>query len=156
MIVFTAELNKLAWRIKRHMGLSWGASLRMAIKIIRLPEGAWAGRSSVFAPMTFGNQDELARHYYGLAKANEEIGEIRRSRAFGRVSSRRFNNSDNNMTLTFRTFTRWTGVGERIANEVVDFFCAAVEGGITPRSRSLIERGANNYARLLRAPKWTF
>lgn len=156
MIIFTAELNRLAWRIKRHLGISWGASLRMAIKVIRLPEGAWQGRSSVFAPLAFGNQEELARHFYGLAKASEELGDLGRAKAFGRVSSRLFNNSDNSMSLTFRTFTRWNGVGERVALEVVDFFCAAVEGNITPRSRSLIEQGANNYARLLRAPKWTF
>jgi len=151
---FTADLNKTAWKIKKSQGISWGAAFRMAMTLGQLEEHPEA--TSVFGTWTFASHYAVAGHFYGLSKAYDEIGDKGRAIAMKRVSNSLYAQYEMFEPVTFRSLIRQKGIKESIANEIVAYFSASATGGFTDRTLNLIAEGAQEYAKRVRAARWTF
>jgi hypothetical protein len=155
-MIFTAELNKLAWQIKKSQNISWGAAFRMAVKVCSLPQGAAASATSVFGCWSPAAHRAVAGHFWGLHKAYSELGDTGRSIAMCKISKTLFARYEEMESVQFRSLIRMKGVKESVATEIVDFFASAYHQTPTPRSLELMQRGATDYQSKIILPRWTF
>lgn len=153
---FTSNLNKTAWALKKKLNITWGDALRMAIRLGDLPTAPATSDSSVFGEWKPENHGRVAGHFWGLGKAYDEIGDKGRSIAMTRVAKTFYAMRDQMETATFKGLLNEKFFGKSVMEEVIEFFAASGYGTITPRSRTLIEAGATEYASRLIAPAWTF
>ena len=153
-MIFTAELNKLAWQIKKSQNISWGAAFRMAVIAIQVPEVE--ADTTVFGTWTPQAHRAVAGHFWGLHKAYSEIGDTGRSIAMSKVSKTLFAMYEEMESVDFRSLIRQKGIKESIASEIVDFYRCAYTGQPTNRSLSLMQNGANHYQSVIKLPRWTF
>lgn len=156
---FNTNINKLAHKIKAEQNISWGAALRMAYAYDKaaLPVEAASASSSVFGAWSAPSLRSVAGHFWGLAKANREIGDTGRATAFFKVANCLYAHYESSpVPMTFRAFIRLKGVKESVAKEVLAFFIASGRGELTARSQDLISTGATDYAQRVKAPVWTF
>ena len=133
-MLFTSELNKLAWKIKKSLNISWGASLRMAIKLGEvsvdpLVHGTWSWKL----------QSLVAGHFWGLHKAYSEIGDTGRSVAMCRVSKILYGMLEHDEPVRFYSLIRMKGVKESTASEIVEFYRGLLIDQVTPRSAQLMK-----------------
>jgi len=155
-MIFTSELNKLAWQIKREMGISWGAALRFAIKVAPVADAAQQS-TSVFGTWTAQAHRAVAGHFWGLHKAYSEIGDTGRSIAMSKVSKTLFAMYEEMEPVCFRSLIRQRGIKESVASEIIDFFVASADRSPTARTRDLImNQGATEYGQRVILPTWTF
>lgn len=155
-MLFTADLNRLAWRIKKSQNISWGASLRLAIKVASLPSGSDAHPSSVFGEWSASSHYAVAGHFWGLHKAYSEIGDTGRSIAMSKVAKTLYAMYEEMVPVQFNKLIRQRGIKESIASEIVDFYAAAYHGVPTARSLELMSKGASHYQSVIKLPRWTF
>ena len=139
-MIFTAELNKLAWQIKKSQNISWGAAFRMAVIVIQVP--SVDRDTNVFGTWTSRSHKAVAGHFWGLHKAYSEIGDTGRSIAMESVK--------------FRSLIRQKGIKESIAAEILDFYKSSYMGQPTKRSLELMQNGATHYQSVIKLPTWTF
>jgi hypothetical protein len=153
-MIFTAELNKLAWQIKKSQNISWGAAFRMAVTVINAP--AVAKTTTVFGTWTHQSHRAVAGHFWGLHKAYKELGDTGRSIAMCKVSNTLFAMYEAGAPVNFYNLIRQKGVKESVAQEIADFYVASYEGRPTHRSLGLIQQGATQYMNRVILPRWTF
>ena len=153
-IYFTAELNKLAWRIKKRQNISWGAAFRMAMELCKAPEVDKG--STVLGTWTHQSHRAVAGHFWGLSKAYKEVGDAGRSIAMCKVSKILFAMWEEHVDVNFYSLIRMKGVKESVALEIVAFYTASYHSTITDRSKDLIGRGASSYAKHIIPPRWAF
>lgn len=153
-MIFSSELNTLAWQIKKSQNISWGAAFRLAIKMIQVP--AHPQDTSVLGTWTFASCKAVAGHFWGLSKAYSEIGDTGRSIAMRKVSNSLYAMYECYENVTFKSLIRQKGIKESIASEIVDYFKASATGGYTDRTLDLIAQGAQDYANRVHAARWTF
>lgn len=153
-MIFTAELNKLAWKIKKAQNISWGAAFRMAVIAIQVPEVE--SDTTVFGTWTPQAHRAVAGHFWGLHKAYSEIGDTGRSIAMCKVSKTLFAMYEEMESVNFRSLIRQKGIKESIASEIVDFYRASYTGQPTARSLELMQNGATHYQSVIKLPRWTF
>lgn len=153
-IVFTAGLNKLAWKIKKAQNISWGAAFRMAMELCTVPEVDKS--STVLGTWTPQAHRAVAGHFWGLSKAYKEVGDTGRSIAMCKVSKTLFAMWEERVDVNFHSLIRMKGVKESIASEIINFYTASYHGVPTTRSEDLINRGAASYQSHIILPRWTF
>jgi len=153
---FTADLNKTAWQIKKSQGLTWGESLRLAMKVMDLPSQGVFANTSVFGTWTRASMDLVAGHFWGLSKAYAELGDKGRSIAMHRVSKVMYHALAMCEEVTLTTLSREKFFGESVMAEIVDFFTASAHAGFTPRTVALVEQGAVQYRNNVRHAQWQF
>ena len=153
-MIFTAELNKLAWQIKKAQNISWGAAFRMAVIVIQVPKVE--SDTTVFGTWTPASHKAVAGHFWGLHKAYNEIGDTGRSIAMSKVSKTLYAMYEEMVSVDFRSLIRQKGIKESIASEIVDFYRCAYVGQPTARSLELMQNGANHYQSVIKLPRWTF
>lgn len=153
-MLFTADLNRTAWKIKKSQNISWGAALRMAITLSNTPEVA--SDYTLFGTWKAGSHRSLAGHFWGLHKAYKELGDTGRSIAMCKVSKTLFAMYEECVSVNFYSLIRMKGIKESVANEMVDFYAASYAGRPTHRSASLIAQGATTYQTRIILPTWTF
>lgn len=151
---FTADLNRMAWKIKKAQNISWGAAFRMAMTLGQVQEHPEA--TSVFGTWTPASTKAVAGHFWGLSKAYAELGDTGRSIAMKKVSSTLYAQYEEYVPVSFYSLIRQKGVKESIANEIVAYFSAASVGGYTDRTKTLIGQGARAYAANVHAARWNF
>lgn len=154
-VFFTSELNRLAHRVKKLLGLSWGESLKIALKVIPFLGGPLSSRTSVFMSWKHENIGAIAGHFWGLAKAYEEVGDKGRSFAFKKISTRLYSYRDNLEYVDLRILANQKRVGSSVINEIIDFWIASHLDGYTPRSKELLPQ-APIYSQLVEKSEWTY
>jgi hypothetical protein len=153
-MIFTAELNKLAWQIKKSQNISWGAAFRMAVIVIQVPS---VDRSTnVFGTWTSRSHKAVAGHFWGLHKAYGEIGDTGRSIAMCKVAKTLYAMYEEMESVKFRSLIRQKGIKESIAAEILDFYTSSYMGQPTKRSLELMQNGATHYQSVIKLPTWTF
>jgi hypothetical protein len=157
MALFDSDTMKLAHQIRRTHNLTWGESLRLAIKTVNLPEQGVQHPHSIFGLWSPFSVNAVAGHFYGLSKAYDEVGDAGRAIAFKKVSSTLYGAFENHEQITLSTLMHKKFFKESVLTEIVDYFVASAGAGFTPRTVSLItERGATMYGRKVRRAEWHF
>lgn len=153
---FTADLNKAAWKIKKAQGLTWGESLRLAMKVMDLPEQGVFAKTSVFGTWTRASMDLVAGHFWGLSKAYAELEDKGRSIAMHRVAKTFYHAISLCEEVTLTTLASEKFFGESVMAEIVDYFTASAHAGHTPRTIALVNQGAVQYRNNVRHAQWQF
>lgn len=162
--LFTSELNKLAHKIRRSTSLTWGASLRIAIKTTKcnnsVAEQEALKDQSLFGKWTLNSQHGLAGHFWALKCLYKEAGDLGRSKAFERVSSQLYAATEEGVALDFEYATSTKGWGDSVIHELIDYFiCASTSTAQhtdhTDRVMSLI-LDTNTQSERIRFPRWWF
>ena len=161
--LFTSELNHLAHRIRLDNDLSWGESLRFAIRLVKINTSAipFAMRSSsIFGNWTIKSQRALAGHFWAIRAMYRHLGDLGRAKAFERVSSQLYAASDEGVTLNFKYALTAKGWGDAVLAELLEYFvCAALGTPLftdhTDRVMDLLVRTNSNHMRV-NLPHWIF
>lgn len=156
-MLFTSDLIKLAWQIKRQFNMAWGDALRLAIKVCNLPAEGVQSRHSVFGEWKPAATDAVAGHFWGLSKAYEELHDTGRAIAMRKIAKTFYTMNDLGDTVVFADLLKMKFFGESVLQEILDFFVASAETwGRTARSADLITKGAFCYAACLKPARWAF
>lgn len=153
---FTAQLNKLAWKIKKSQGLTWGESLRLAMRLDDLPEHGMNAKTSLLGDWTRASVDAVAGHFWGLSKAYSELGDTGRSIAMNRVAKAFYNMLGLQESVTLTSLKGEKFFGESVMREIADYFHASASAGFTERTVELVNRGATMYRDHVRPSRWFF
>ena len=154
-IVFTSELNRLAHRIKKLLGLTWGESLRIAIKVIPFWGGPLSSKTSVFMKWDQRNVSGVAGHFWGLYKTYKEMGDEGRAFAFKKAATFLYVSRDNLLQVSLKDISAQKKIGVSIVNEIIDYWISAHRDGYTPRSKELMSTSPT-YARLVEKSYWIY
>lgn len=161
--LFTSELNQLAHMIRRENDLSWGESLRFAIRLVKINTSAvpFAMRSSsIFGNWTLKSQRALAGHFWALRIMYRQVGDLGRAKAFERISSQLYAASDEGVALNFKYALTTKGWGDAVLAELLDYFVCGALGtpfftDHTDRVMDLLIRTNTNHTRV-DLPYWIF
>lgn len=156
-IIFTSELNKLAWQIKKAHNLPWGEAFRLAMRAIELPAQGVQQPTSFFGVWTLDSVRAVAGHFWGLAKAYEELQDTGRAVAMTRVSKALYGMADMGDMVSLSTLRGTKHFGESVISEAFDYFASSATNGYTCRTVHLIgTEGAWQYGTKVRASRWFF
>lgn len=130
-MLISSYINNIAHNIRRvHKSLTWGQAFRTAVKIakaINVTE-TLNHPSALYGTWTPQTVRALAGHFWALKCLYRDEGDLGRSTAFGRISSALFAAWDGGYTVTYQAFISQRGVGSSVIEEVVDYYCCAING----------------------------
>jgi len=157
-MLFSSELNKLAWKIKRATDFTWKESLQLAKR--SLIQGVdMEATTSVIGSWTPATQRALAGHFYALKMLSKEAGDEGRSFAFGRISNSLYACYENHGHVSMTDTLHFKNWGASVRQEIIDFFFSAVVDPTFPehtdRVCALITKTNNNISRIT-FPAWHF
>lgn len=154
-MLFSSEINILAHRIKRASGLSWRESLHLAINSYQPELLGLQSPTSVWGEWTPQTQRALAGHFWALYRLYRKAGDVGRAHAFGRIANSLFSCWENNGRICWNDTYRFTGWGDSVRAEILDYYISAQCHDQTDRMIDLILR-TQTPAQQIHTPRWTF
>ncbi len=158
-MLFSSFTNKLAHKIKKLSGFTWGQALRLAMQSATQDTNLTDAATGVFGEWTPATQRALAGHFYALKMLSKEAGDEGRAFAFGRVSNSLFACWENHGRISWNDTYHFTGWGDSIRSEILDFFLSATTDpnwvDHTDRVMKLLV-ATNQPHHRVHLPRWTF
>lgn len=152
----SSKLNRIAHHISNSTGLPWGESFRLGIRLLDIPMKDLLMPTSIVGIWQTDSLKALAGHYWGLSKAYAEIQDFGRSYTMRLAAKTLYDYAETKKLCSLKVLIQTRGLAESTLKEAIDFFVASQTLDLTPRSETLIIKGAQRYGELVKAPLWRF